>query len=575
MNARQQDDNMQKTYLDVLDQIEDGYMEVDLSGNIVFVNLAFAKMIGYDRDELKGLNYRAYMSSDSANQCFTAFNKVYRTGLPRRSFIYQMTRKDEKVRHVEYSISLLRGELKEPIGFRSIIRDITEKKRAEKEIANQKSILEATFRSVQEGLITVDTLARIINVNQAALTICGLVCNDNKDRVFYDCSTQCGKSCHAVLSETLKTNRTLREYQINCEHCKRPMQIVKVTSSPLLDNHQQIKGAVLVIRDVTRLTSLEKELSERHHYQNIIGKSEKMKTIFRVIDLLAGVDSTILITGESGTGKEMVAKALHHCGHRALEPMIIVNCAALAENLLESELFGHVKGAFTGAYKDTIGRFQMAEKGTIFLDEIGDISPQTQVKLLRFLQEKQFERVGDSRPIKVDVRVIVATNQDLQAKIASGDFRKDLYYRLKVVDIELPPLRDRKEDIPLLIDHFCAFFQKKFSKSITLPNNVYRQFLEYDWPGNVRELEHAIERIFVLGIDNEISPNLIHNEIMGAATNRHPQKSKPLELKPEDLEKKLKSTDWNVSKTARLLAISRRTLYRKIAKYGLERPSHL
>ena len=213
-----------------------------------------------------------------------------------------------------------------------------------------------------------------------------------------------------------------------------------------------------------------------------------MLDIFRLLERLSEVDTTVLVTGESGTGKELVAKALHYMGGRSKQPIITVNCSALAETLLESELFGHVKGSFTGAIKDVRGRFESANGGSIILDEIGDISPKLQLKLLRVLQEKEFERVGDSTPIKVDVRVIACTNADLKEKIKTGEFREDLYYRLRVIEIPLPPLRERAEDIPLLIDKFCQTFNQTFGKMIdSLDEKAMQALLNYSWPGNVRE----------------------------------------------------------------------------------------
>ncbi len=274
---------------------------------------------------------------------------------------------------------------------------------------------------------------RVIAANTAMKEICGASPEKIIGKVFTDCIEQCDKTCHELLKETLKSKNTVKEYQVECKHQQRVKQTVKVTSSPLLDRDGTFMGAVLLIRDITRISDLERELRERHTFRNIIGKSRRMQDIYRLLEDLNDLDTTVLVTGESGTGKELVARALHYSGIRSFKPMVTVNCSALAENLLESELFGHVKGAFTGAIRDREGRFQAAHEGTILLDEIGDISPRLQLKLLRALQEKEFERVGESVPIKVDVRIIACTNQDLRDKVRKGEFREDLYYRLKVV----------------------------------------------------------------------------------------------------------------------------------------------
>ena len=256
----------------------------------------------------------------------------------------------------------------------------------------------------------------------------------------------------------------------------------------------------MTIRDETRLTLLERDLKRRRDFHRLlIGKSEAMQAIYDLIDSLADLRTTVLITGESGTGKELVAEALHYAGCRRDQALVKVNCSALAETVLESELFGHVRGAFTGATHDRAGRFAKADGGTMFLDEIGDLSPLLQQKLLRVLQEKEFERVGDSTPIKVDVRIIAATNRDLKALVAGGAFREDLYYRLKVVELKLPPLRARRLDIPLLVDFFLKEFSAEFNKAIDgVSAEVMELFLDYPWPGNVRELRHVIEHACIL-----------------------------------------------------------------------------
>ncbi len=295
-----------------------------------------------------------------------------------------------------------------------------------------------------------------------------------------------------------------------------------------------------------------------------------MQKLYALLENLSETDSTALITGETGTGKELVAHAIHYNSARKEKPFVKVNCSALAENLLESELFGHVKGAFTGAVQNKTGRFQMADQGTIFLDEFGDISPLIQLKLLRVLQEKEFEQVGDSTPIKIDVRIIAATNCNLKEKIKSGEFRQDLYYRIKVVDIPIPSLRERREDIPLLSDHFLGIFNKRFKKQIEgFSNEVINAFMNYSWPGNIRELEHAIEHAFVLCQGKTMLFDHLPVELKEySRTEKSISLEKALPDK-EELIHALNKTDWNKSKAARLLGISRKTIYRKIEEYKI------
>ncbi|KAA3592887.1 MAG: sigma-54-dependent Fis family transcriptional regulator [Candidatus Scalindua sp. SCAELEC01] len=296
---------------------------------------------------------------------------------------------------------------------------------------------------------------------------------------------------------------------------------------PLVDNKGDIQGVLSVGNDVTKrvqkniqyqesqkmlkdlsleldvkneeIRQLQTALGERYCFHNLIGKSYVMQNIYHLIERVSQTDSTILITGETGTGKELVAKAIHYNSLRKDEEMVTVNCAALTETLLESELFGHVKGSFTGAIRDKKGKFELADKGTIFLDEIGELSTLTQVKLLRVLQERQIERVGGEKSIRVDIRIIAATNQDLLELIEKGKFRKDLFYRLNIISLKLPSLRERTDDIPLLVDHFIEKFNKRFKKRIAgISPGVLKQLMAYRWPGNIRELEAIIEKAVLL-----------------------------------------------------------------------------
>ena len=426
-----------------------------------------------------------------------------------------------------------------------------------------RSNLEAIFRSVKDGIITVDKDMQIVEVNEAAENLCH-ISRDMIGRTFTTIPQGCSGKCLETMVETIEKKQAVEISRFECRQRDRAEQVVTLTASPLLDRQGFFSGAVLVVRDETRLADLERDLNERQQFHNIIGSNEAMQKVYRLIEDLADVQTTVLITGESGTGKELVAEALHYRGGRSGNPLVKVNCAALSENLLESELFGHVRGAFTGAIKDKIGRFQRADGGTIFLDEIGDISPGMQSRLLRVLQEMEFERVGDSTPIKVDVRVIAATNKDLREKVRNREFREDLYYRLKVVEIALPPLRKRREDIPLLIEHFIKKFNKKLNKDIVgISAEAQDRFMNYDWPGNIRELEHTLEHAFIVCRQNSIATEDLPSHLTG-----------PLAIETSSVSdnggnyltifEALDKTGWNKAKAARLLGISRQTLYRKM-----------
>jgi len=453
-------------------------------------------------------------------------------------------------------------------------RLLDEKSLLEVENERYRRNLEAIFKSLNDGIVTVDREMRVIEANEATKNICGFSPGEIIGKGFGKVLSRCNKPCHKVLKETLKTKKTIREFRVECRHKARPGQIVLLTSSPLVDRKKQFVGAVLVVRDITRLSDLEKKLKERHQFHKIIGKSLRMQEIYRLIDYLADTETTVLITGESGTGKELVAGAIHHRGKRADKPMVTVNCSALAETLLESELFGHVKGAFTGAIKDKAGRFQVADGGTVFLDEIGDISPIVQLKLLRVLQEREFERVGDSKPIKVDVRVITATNRNLKENVMLGEFREDLYYRIKVVEVAIPPLRERREDLPLLVDHFCSQFNSSFNKEIDgISDEVLTTFMHYPWPGNIREFQHAIEHAFVLCRGRTITSKHLPSEINEYSMGKSRAYGKKQFDEPHEILQALKKTDWNKAKAARTLGISRQTIYRKIDEFGLAKPA--
>ena len=316
---------------------------------------------------------------------------------------------------------------------------------------------------------------------------------------------------------------------------------------------------------------LKKDLNKCYCAPNIIGESAEMKKVFSLIEKVSVADATVLILGESGTGKELVATTIHYQSKRKDKPLIKVNCAALPEGLIESELFGHERGAFTGAVKRKPGRFELASGGTIFLDEIGDLPPATQAKILRVIQERQFERIGGTATLNVDVRIIAATNRNLEAEVSAGRFREDLYYRLNVIPIILPPLRERKEDIPALIEIFMEKYGDGLGKAVEFSKDAIEMLLAYDYPGNVRELENIIERCITLSINEVISKDELPAFILRGA---HSTKSLFLSDIAADAEKGhiirvLKTTRGNKTRAAEILGISRKTLWEKMNSYGI------
>ncbi|MGQ9646112.1 MAG: sigma-54-dependent transcriptional regulator [Thermodesulfobacteriota bacterium] len=328
--------------------------------------------------------------------------------------------------------------------------------------------------------------------------------------------------------------------------------------------------------------NLRNQLKKKYRFENIIGDSEKMEKVFETVEKVADSDSTVLILGESGTGKELIAKAIHYNSYRREGPFVPVNCAAIPSELLESELFGHEKGAFTNAIRTRIGRFELANGGTLLLDEIGDMSPHLQSKLLRVLQERQFERIGGVRPIKTDIRVIAATHHDLKKAIQQKKFREDLYYRLNVIPIEIPPLRERKTDIPLLVQHFLTDFSKRKKKKINgITDEALRRLMDYDWPGNVRELENIIERVVILSNHEVITLQDLPEKIQSLPEADHPRRFEipeegvSLETVVGEFEKQLilqalNKTGWVKNKAAQLLRLNRTTLIEKIKRQNLQ-----
>ena len=353
------------------------------------------------------------------------------------------------------------------------------------------------------------------------------------------------------------------------------IDLVDLVSREIVTLHLEISNREERIRE------LNKELGSRYKYDNMIGKSQAMQSTYSLLDKIKGADSTVLIQGENGTGKELIAKSIHYNSVRSAKPFVIQNCSAFNDNLLESELFGHVKGSFTGAHKDKKGLFEIADKGTFFLDEIGDTSPQMQVKLLRVLQDQTFTPVGGLEQKKVDVRVIAATNRNLRQMVEEGTFREDLFYRLNVINLRVPPLRERKEDIPLLSDAFIDLACKRaqIGKRV-LTKRALEKLYDYHWPGNVRELQNEMERIVVLsGDETKITADMLSPKIVEGAQKTKVQGTRVVgklkdaieELEMDLIKEGLRRTGWNKSKLAKELGISRAGLIMKVEKYDLDK----
>jgi len=430
---------------------------------------------------------------------------------------------------------------------------------------------EAVFRSVKDGIVTTNDKLQITDINVSATRLCGVHRVDVLLKPLAEIGKHCSGECINLIKVVLEKKSHLDDCLIECHSRTNPRQVVSFSGSPLLNAKNEGIGAVMVLRDQTRLQELERHLEKNLDIVDIVGQSENILKVKMLIRELADVRTTVLVSGESGTGKELVVDALHRLGKRPNAPLIKVNCAALSDDLLESELFGHVRGAFTGAVTDQIGRFERAHGGTIFLDEVGDISPRMQSRLLRVLESGQFERVGDSKTIQVSIRVVAATNQDLKSKVDKGEFRKDLFYRLKVVEIILPPLRDRRHDIPLLVRHFLVKFNERFSRNIRgISTETLNLLSQYHWPGNIRELENTIEHAFVrcrhvvITLDH-LPPELQRIALGGGSSTGFNGETSEINR----LRWALHETSGNKSRAAELLGLSRRTIYRKLEQFNI------
>ena len=438
---------------------------------------------------------------------------------------------------------------------------------------------EIILDSIADGVFTVDSDWRITSFNRAAEKITGIKKEEAIGRHCWDVfrASICESMCS--LRQTTQTgeevvNRAI--YIVNSDGDRIP---VSISTALLKDEKGQVIGGVETFRDLSVVEELRKELEGRHSFLDIISKNPEMQRLFEILEQVAESNTTVLLVGESGTGKELFAKAIHSLSPRKKSPLITINCGALPDTLLESELFGYKAGAFTDAKKDKPGRLALAEGGTLFLDEIGDISTALQIRLLRVLQDRVYEPLGSTKIHKADVRIVAATNRDLEDLVAKGSFRQDLYYRINVVKLVLPPLRDRKEDIPLLADHFIRKFNRLSGKEIQgLSSEVVSVLMSHIFPGNIRELENIIEYATVICKNSMIGKEYLPDYLRQAKKGeKHISGKNDVHdnFSLQDLERKflievLKKNKWNKSATATQLGIHTSTLWRKIKRLNIE-----
>jgi PAS domain S-box-containing protein len=425
----------------------------------------------------------------------------------------------------------------------------------------------AVLDSLGDGVITLDGDRTIVGVNRAGAQILGRAEVELVGRACWDvlgCRADTAGACPATAA-VLRESRRVTNFETEYRDCAGRAVPVSLSLAPLRDRHGRARGAVEVFRDLRTPSS-----PVGPDVALVVG-SPRMHRVMELVDVLKDSDATVLLQGESGTGKGVLAALIHRLGNRARKPFVKVNCGALPEGLLESELFGHVKGAFTGAVRDVVGRFELADGGTVFLDEVGELSPAMQVKLLRVLQEQEFERVGSTRTVHVDVRVIAATHRDLRQLMLEGGFRADLFYRLNVIPIELPPLRERREDVPALVEHILARLASKGRKVKAVAPEVMEALLAYPWPGNIRELENTLEHAVVCSKGSVIEPTALPRSVLrptAATVVRRPG------ARDDQVLEVLAAHGGNLSAAARALGVDRTTVWRRLKKLGVGRDGH-
>jgi PAS domain S-box-containing protein len=434
--------------------------------------------------------------------------------------------------------------------------------------------LSTILESIADGVFTIDSDWRVTSFNRAAERITGIPRQKAIGQKCFDvfhaniCQTAC------ALKRTLESGKEIIDLPVDILNARGEVVPIRISTAVLKDRRGRVIGGVETFRDLSAIETLRRELSKQYTVGDMVSKNPAMLKIFSLLPSIAQSHSTVLIQGPSGSGKELLARAIHSLSPRKGGPYVVVTCAAIPDTLLESELFGYVKGAFTDAKKDKPGRFALADKGTLFLDEIGEISPALQVKLLRFLQEREYEPLGALKPRKADVRILAATNKNLAQLVRKGAFREDLFYRLNVVKIELPPLAERREDIPLLVEHFIQRLNLKMKKQITsVSPEVMGLFMRYPFPGNIRELENALEHAFILCRGEEIQLRDLPEEMSQWEAEEPPSSSPsddPLAAAERDaILRVMEKHRGDRKKAAEELGISAVTLWRKCKRLGI------
>jgi len=559
----------------------DGTVVVGSDLKIVAFSKSAERMTGFSEKDVFQKNVNILFKDNKSDIKY--ITDCFNTGKPKLNVSLDLSTSDQSHKRVFTSITPIKKSDNSISSVVLIFRDTAEMlglieslNQKDLESENRKNMLEAIFESRIEGTFTIDNDWTITSFNHAAEGITG-----------YNRKEAIGKKCWDVFQSRLCRNGCHMEYTINkhkrsVDHelvisSKEGKQIpIRVNSAPLNNANKDYIGGVETFRDISELANLRTHLQEIYQFENMVGHSKEMQKVYVKLENVAQSDSSVLITGESGTGKELVARAIHLNSDRKNKPFTVVNCSAFAETLLESELFGHERGAFTGAVRTKPGHLELAQEGTLFLDEIGDISLPVQVKLLRVLETRKFERVGGTKTIHMNVRLICATNKILEDEIKDNRFREDFYYRINVFNIHLPPLRERLDDLPLLLEHILERLSLKFKKNIhTISPDALNYLQKHHWPGNVRELENVLEHGFILChgkiIEAEHLPEwLIKREIALEVSKETTHISDSLKNTEKILiQSTLDKYQGSRTKTAEELGIDTSTLWRKMKKYKL------
>lgn len=560
--------------------IPDGITVIGRDCKIIVFNEAASRITGFPEDELINDHIKKILPDKQSANYITESLKSSRTFT---NLTLDIKTKQGKTKNVLASITPI---IKSPGNVTSVVfvfRDtnemyeLTEELREKtSELINQRNKLDAIFNSNIEGTFTIDEDWNITSFNTSAEKITGYSKEEAVGKKCWEIfkSNVCRNGCH--MEQTMELGKSTIGNELEIINKNGEKIAIRVNSGILLDNENRKIGAVETFIDLSEIVNLTAHLTEKFRFQNIMGRNKEMEKIYSILENVSQTDSTVLITGESGTGKELAARAIHLNSSRRAGPFVAINCSAFVESLIESELFGYEKGAFTGAVKTKIGKFEIAKGGTLFLDEIGDLSGAVQTKLLRVIETREYERVGGNDILKLDARIIVATNKNLNEEIKSGKFREDLFYRINVINIHLPPLRERLDDLPLLVNSFIIKYNQIFNKSIKhFSTAAYDKLLHYDYRGNIRELENIVEHCFILCDSDIIGPEHLPERIRGfekPVTDENNINSREVfrEKEKEIIINLLRKNNGSRSKTAEELGINPSTLWRKMKKLGID-----